>query len=235
MAVSRRGGSISGVDDSPGQVNTRSTAFTAGNAVDDIVIQAVEIWASGAQAAPTITWPTGFVGNEFLSASQTVAAGGTLWLKMAWKRIAGSADAAAYVTNFNTTYWSMSCQETWSGCITTGSPIDASNSAGGTGTSVPTTTATATDLDALIHMFVTYNETTSTPATGFTERQDATVLHVGTAIAGATGSQSAAGAVVTPTTTILAGLALLKPAGGASPVSGLLVPRIRRLQPILAR
>lgn len=218
MAVARRGGSLSGANDSPGQVSSRTTAFTPGNTTDDIVVLFVEIWASGAQAAPTITWPTGFVGNEFISASQTVAAGGTLWLKAAWARVT-TAHAADYVTSFNTSYWSMSGQETWSGCINTGSPVDASNTAGGTGTSVPTTTATATGLDAMLHLFTTYNEVTSTPATGFTERQDATVLHVGTAIAGAAGSQSAAGAVVSVSTTILAALALLKP-----PSSGTAMP-----------
>lgn len=218
MAVARRGGSLSGANDSPGQVSSRTTAFTPGNTTDDIVVLFVEIWASGAQAAPTITWPTGFVGNEFISASQTVAAGGTLWLKAAWARVT-TAHAADYVTSFNTSYWSMSGQETWSGCVNTGSPVDVSNTAGGTGTSVPTTTATATGLDAMLHLFTTYNEVTSTPATGFTERQDATVLHVGTAIAGAAGSQSAAGAVVSVSTTILAALALLKP-----PSSGTAMP-----------
>lgn len=65
MTVQRRGSTtMSGLNDGPGQTNTRSTNVPSGTTSTDVAVLIYGCWASSGQAAPSVTWPTGFVGHE---------------------------------------------------------------------------------------------------------------------------------------------------------------------------
>jgi len=202
MAVGYRSSSRTGQSDA--FVTSVNIPVPSGAAANDIAVIALEQWES---ANPTVTYPTGF--TQFIN-----VVSGSQKLRAAWKRLTAG-DTGNYTCSWTGSQWTIGECILATGCITSGSPVDASNTATATSTNVPTTTITATDLDFLINLVANENSATKTPATNFTEVQDSDYLETSYRIPGTSGSQSASGGTTSTSTLILAALAGLLPDSGA--------------------
>lgn len=200
MAVGYRSSSRTGQSDA--FVTSVNVPVPTGAATDDIAVVALEQWESG---NPTVTYPANF--TEFLN-----LVSGSQKLKAAWKRLTG-ADTGNYTCSWTGSQWTIGEAILVTGAITSGSPIDASNTATATDTTIPTTTITATDLDFLLHLVANENAASKTAPTNFTEVQDSDYLATNYRIPGTSGSQSASGGTVSTSTLILAALIGILPAG----------------------
>lgn len=202
MAVGFRSSSRTGQSDA--FVTTLNIPVPSGAAVDDIAVLGIEQWESG---NPTITYPAGF--TQFIN-----LVSGSQKLKAAWKRLT-AADSGNYTCTWTGSQWSIGEAILITGAITSGSPIDATNTATATSTTIPTTTITAADLDFLLHLVANENSATKSPPTNYTETQDSDYLAMNYRIPGTSGSQSAANGTTSTSTLILAALIGILPASGA--------------------
>lgn len=211
MAVGFRSSSRTGQSDSFG--TSCAIPVPSGAAANDIAVVALEQWES---TNPTVTYPANF--------TQVInLASGSQKLKAAWKRLTG-ADSGNYTCSWTGSQWNQGQAILITGAITSGSPIDATNTATATSTTVPTTTVTTTQQDFLVNLVANENAATKAPATNFTETQDADYLETSYRIPGASGSQSASGGTTSTSTLILAALiAILPDTGGSTQNVGLQV------------
>jgi hypothetical protein len=217
MGVTFRGFTRSGVDEGGTQQASKSTAFVPSSLSTDCVVLIWGCWASAGQATPSLTWPTGFVGHEFLSVSVAVPSGGTLWLKMAW---GAAITSGSYTVTTASSYWAMLLAQGWVGVDMTGAdPLDGTVSTSTNGantTSIADTAVTTATLAGLGWACQTFNDATATvQPTGYTKDDGGTtVLHAAHEIASSTGAQSATGATSGAVSTVkVAGLYGLKAAG----------------------
>lgn len=213
MAVGYRSSSTTGASDA--YVTSVNVPVPSGAASGDIAVLSMEQWES---TNPTVTWPSGF--TEIVN-----TASGSEKIKAAWKRLTGS-DTGNYTPTWTGSQWTQGQCVLITGAATSGSPVDATNVAtSASGTTVATTTVTATAADFLLHVVANENAANTTPPTSFTEVQDANYLHNNYRIPGASGSYSATGATLAASTNSLAALIAVLPDAGASAIT----PRTVRL------
>ncbi len=205
MAVGYRSSSRTGQSDS--LVSSINVPVPTGAASGDIALVALEQWESG---NPTVTQATGF--TEIIN-----VASGSQKLKVSWKRLTG-ADSGNYTFSWTGTQFTIGECILITGGITSGSPVDASNTAiSATGTVVPTTTITATALDFLAHFVANENTAAKTAPTSFTEVQDSDYLETNYFIPGSTGIKAAAAGTLSASTLSIAALIGILPDSGGSP------------------
>jgi hypothetical protein len=122
VAIARRStaGTVGG---SPGT----SGVFTspAGGVADDIVIFRVSGVNSGGEAAPTITPPDGTWTEDTNAWANQTNATPDHTIKSFWKRLTGNI-AATYTFTFSVSSYYQAIGVCYSGCVTSGSPIDSS-------------------------------------------------------------------------------------------------------------
>jgi hypothetical protein len=118
----------------------------------------------------TITPPSGFA--EVASSPQPVPGGLSMRLSVYWKRATG-ADSGTYTTAFSPNTFAEGAETRWTGCVTSGSPFDATNGAvdsvGSTSTAAVSVTTTQANT-LLVHTAGLWSGGTWTPASGFTGR-----------------------------------------------------------------
>lgn len=213
MAVGYRLSSASGASDV--NQNTNSTAVPTGAAIGDIAILAATIWHTSAD--PTVTWPSGF--TEILTPFVAIPSNGNTRLKIAWKRLT-AADTGSYSVTYSVTAWTLLQCVLVTGAVASGSPIEATNTAtSATSTTVPSTSVTVATQAFLAHFVATFQATTATPPTNFTEVQDGSVLDANYRIPGSTGTFAASGGVLSATSQSVAALIAITPAGATTPVT----------------
>jgi hypothetical protein len=206
VPVGYRSSSASGTSDA--FVTSINIPVPAGAAANDIALLVIEQWES---ANPTITWPSGFTqAVNFVSGSSK--------LRIAWKRLTGS-DSGNYTPNWTGSQWTMGHCILITGAATTGDPIEATNTAQSTGTSLPATSVTTTTQPFLAHFVSNESAAAKTPPTNFTEVQDGDYLATNYRIPGTTGTHSVSGGSTTVNTLRLVALVAVKaadPGGGQS-------------------
>ena len=147
-------------------VNTVVTKPT-GAVNNDILIAA--IWVGLTGTAPTVTAPAGWTQIGIVATSTAAGFGARFYVY--WKRASG--EGASY-TFTHASAFSLAVMAAYSGCVATGSPIEAfgQNTSTSSVTNAPSvTTQIANDL----LLYVSHNWDTAaalTPPTGMTERQD---------------------------------------------------------------
>lgn len=143
---------------------TVSVPVPSGVTNNQVVLSHLYIEASGA-----VTPPTGF--TEITPAAVTT---GTVTVgRVFWKRATGSDSGTYAFTTPNA--FSEAVAERYTGCVTSGSPIDVSNSAqrSSAGTTTPSVSVTTTGRDRLLVWSATSVQIGPwTPPTGYTERVD---------------------------------------------------------------
>jgi len=227
MAIALRGTpTTSGTADT--NTSTQTVAVPTGAAINDIAVLTVEQWTSATERTATATGFTEINGAH--GTRTTVGTAGIQTVRMFWKRLT-AADTGNYTVTFSGTTWNMCHCVMLSGGLLSGDPIEASTTANAA-SGYPTTSFTVATLAALINCAGTFNAGTTTPPTGFTEQQDTNVLHTNTRILGSTGSITASGGTATETDTIVVSMIAVKPDAPVT-TSGVLVPRVRRIQPLL--
>mgnify|MGYP001126777217 CR=1 FL=1 len=206
MAVGYRSSSSTGAGDA--FVSTINVPVPTGAAAGDIAVLGIERWES---TNPAITWPSGFT-------AVTSQVSGSSKLHTAWKRLTG-ADTGNYTSTWTGSQWSLGHCLLITGGLSSGDPIETSNTAtSASGTSVPSTSVTVATLAFLLHFVSNENSATTTPPTSFTEVQDSNYMHTNYRIPGSTGSFTASGATLATSTLSLAALIAVKPdTGGATP------------------
>jgi hypothetical protein len=140
------------------------------------------------QNSAAVTYPAGF------TEVAAIASGTSFWLYVAWKR--ASSESGTYTFSWTGSTWRYSMLGAYSGCITSGSPMDAT----------PTTLATASETNVITCPSITtatanalvipfgadYNlDVTGATLSGYTVREDVLPILVSDAIkaaAGATGT-----------------------------------------------
>lgn len=190
----------------------------AGAAAGDIALACLELWWDTA-TNPVITWPSGF--TEIVDVNLDADQGWTK-LKVAWKRLTGTGDiSGSYTPSWMGSQWNMGHAILITGALATGDPIEATHTATTlTGTAIPTTTVSpAAAGDMLVNVSACETAATqTTPPTGFTEVQDHSLIHTNYRVSAASGSQSAAGGVISAGGPQIAALIAIKPDGGAAPL-----------------
>lgn len=211
MTVALRGTTASGPNDGPSQSSSRATNVPAGSAAGDVAVLISEIWRNG--TTPTVTFPAGF--TQFFDQTITIPSNGVLYLRMAWKRLTG-ADSGTYTATYSATVWNLLHCVTVSGAASTGDPVEATNFATATSTTIPSLSLSSVTQPFLLHSVATFNDATQTPPTGFTEDQDGTVLHTNHRIPGATGTHTASGGTISASTQMVVGLVAIAADGGST-------------------
>lgn len=207
MSVSYRSSSSSGANDA--FVTSINIPVPSGAASGDIALLELEQWES---ANPTVTWPSGF--------TQVVnLVSGSSKLKAAWKRLS-AADTGNYTPTWTGSQWSLGHCVLIPGALASGDPIEATNTATATSTTIPTTSVTIATLAFLAHFVSNENSATATPPTSFTEVQDSNYLHSNYRIPGSTGTFTAPSGTLSASTLALAALVAVKPAasGGSTTI-----------------
>lgn len=167
---------------------TSSVPVPASVAANDVII--VHLYQE--DAAPTVTPPTGFTEVTFTTAPQTT--GSVLRLRVFWKRATG-ADTGTYAFTHTSNITEAQAAR-FTGCITSGTPLEVLGSAvDNSGTTNPTAAITGTTGGAdrlLVWGSAQYaSAATVTAPTGFTLVQDGSDLstaYKAQATAGSTGS-----------------------------------------------
>lgn len=210
MPIALRSSTSSGADTF---ANSKVIAVPAGAAVDDIAILTAETWTSGAE--PTVTnWGTGF--TEITGAHVTMVTSsspGNQSVRKAWKRLTAG-DTGNYTVTFSATTWNAVDCEVWSGGLASGDPIEGSNTATGS-TGYPTTALTPATAAGMSNSAGTTNAVTTTPPTGFTERQDHDTIHTNTMVATAGVTVTASGGTVSANAEICVSMIAIKPLAAA--------------------
>jgi hypothetical protein len=207
VAVAFRSSSNTGNDAS---TTSRAPAVPAGAAAGDVVVVVLTRWTSdSAITAPSgfadwgTTYPAGTGGNTNAN------------VHIFWKRLTG-ADTGTY--SFS---WTNNTGETWthahalcfSGCVSTGTPIEAVNNWAGTAGSYGSTSVTTVGAPGLI--WSSYNDSSGThtpPSSGtWTEVADFDSGSAAYRIPGASGTQTASGGSVTSSSPAAAVLIALAP------------------------
>jgi hypothetical protein len=177
------------LSNTPRATSTNTTITAPAGIVDgDILI--LTMWLGGPDAPPTPTFPSGFTEIDFTSVTDGSYNGN---MHVAWKRAAGESG------DYTVTHESASAQgfmAAYSGCVATGSPIDAySKNTGADVTSTATGVTTSAANTRLLYLAHDWQGTgTLTPPTGMTERHDDTDLiylaDEAVAAVGATGNRT---------------------------------------------
>jgi hypothetical protein len=192
-----------------------SIPVPAGVAAGHIVL--VHLYAD--DSSPTVTPPSGF--TEITFSPTPLTTGPTSQQHIYWKRATG-ADSGTYLFTHAAAN-TQAVATRWTGCVTTGTPLEVLGSAQRTtaGTVTPAVSGTTAGADRLLVFTGTeYSSPTWTPPTGFTEAVDfesVTVDYKAQATAGATGSVSATASGSNAQTATLIGLL---PVAGAPPAPG---------------
>ena len=186
----------------------------SGVAANDIVL--IHLYQD--DSTVTLTPPSGFTEVTFSPTPATTSP--TQSQHVYWKRATG-ADSGSYTFTHATSNTQAEATR-WTGCITTGTPLEVLGSAqrASSGATTPAVSGTTTNAnEMLVFTGSIYTSPTWTPPTGFTEAIDfesLTVDYKAQASAGATGSITAtASASNAQTATLIA----LLPAGGSTPVA----------------
>lgn len=208
MAVAFRSSSNTGND---ANTTTKSPAVPTGAATDDVMVAVVSRWTN---TGAFTTIPAGFTdwGTTYTSGD------GQANLHIFWKRLTG-ADTGTYTWAWTagSNDWSHAHVFCFSGCVTTGTPIEAVNNWAGTAGAFGSTSVTTVTQTGLI--WSTYNDTsgTHTPPTGFTEVIDFDSGSGAWRVPGTTGTQTASGGSVTSSSSAAAVLVALKADTGGVP------------------
>lgn len=204
MAVAFRSSSQTGTSDA--FITSINVPVPASAAANDIAIVAIEQWES---ANPAVTPPAGFT-------ALTPVVSGSQKLKIFWKRLTG-ADTGNYTFSWTGSQWSMGHCILLTGGITSGDPVEATNTATATDTNVPSTSVTTATEPFLGHFIANENASTGTPPTNYTETRDGDYLKSNYRVPAATGSHTASGGTLSTSTLMLVELVAIKPeAGGGS-------------------
>lgn len=214
MAVAFRSSSNTGNDADTG---TRAPAVPTGAAAGDIVVVVLSRWTT----TTAITAPAGFTDWGTTYGAGTGGAGNAN-IHIFWKRLSG-ADAGTY--SFSWTgggsfdSFAHAHAFCFSGCVTTGNPIEAVNNWAGTAGTFGSTSVTTVTQPGLI--WSTYNDSsgTHTPATGFTEVIDFDSGSGAWLVPGTTGTQTASGGSVSSSSAAAAVLIALAADTGAAVTS----------------
>jgi len=209
MAIAFRSSSNTGNDVS---ATSAAPAVPTGATTNDIVVVVLSRWtADSAITAPSgftdwgTTYPAGTGGNTNAN------------LHIFWKRLTG-ADSGTYSfswTNNTGNSWTHGHAFCFSGCVTSGTPIEAVNNWAGTAGSIGSISVTTTTQPGLI--WSVYNDTngTHTPPTGYTEVIDFDSGSAAYLVPGTTGTQTASGGSITSSSATGAVLIALKAPGAA--------------------
>lgn len=162
-----------------------TVAAPAGLANNDILVLHIFVGASG--TAPTVTPPSGF--TAVTGSPKAISDGGfAANVYVFWKRASG--ESGSY-TATHSAGSSQASLRAYSGCATSGSPIDASSANSGTGQITTATGITTTVADTmLLYAANNWEGSGTTPPSGFTERFDSIIndSDKAQASAGATGN-----------------------------------------------
>lgn len=204
MAVALVNSSRSGASDASG--TTCTVPVPSGAASGHIALIGMKHWETF--DATGITWPSGF--TQIIS----VLTGNRQKLYVAWKRLTG-ADSGNYTITWTSSQWHQGHCILISGGLASGDPIEATNTASGTGTSIPSTSVTTATLAFLAHFVDSENAAAqSTVPTNFTLALDGDYLRVNYRIPGSSGVFSAASGALDTSTAKNAALIAVKPAAG---------------------
>lgn len=205
MAVGFRSSSASGT--AANFATSVAIPVPTGAATDDVALLAVYLWEA---TDPTVTWPTGFT-------EKTATVSGNVKLKVAWKRLTAG-DTGNYTPSWTGEQWTMGHCVLITGAITTGDPVEATNTATTTSATVASTTLTTATEPFLGHFVANDDPTgTGTPPTFYTEVQDGDYLKSNYRIPATTGSHTASGGTLSSSALHLVHLLAVKPAGAAAP------------------
>jgi hypothetical protein len=163
--------------------------------------------------ATGVTFPAGFtvVVNGLVSGAREK-------LFVGWKRLSG-ADTGNYTITWTLGQWNMGHCILVTGGLSVGDPIEASNTATGTGTTIPGTSVTTVTQPFLAHFVANENTATGTPPTNFTEARDGDYLKTNYWIPGATGTHTVSGGSTSASTAKSVALIAIQADGGAAAVS----------------
>lgn len=209
MAVALRSSSVSGASDTNG--TSCVVPVPSGAAAGDVALLAMEHWETF--DATGVTFPAGFtvVVNGLLSGAREK-------LFVGWKRLTG-ADTGNYTITWTSAQWNMGHCILITGAVTVGDPIEASNTATGTGTTIPGTSVTTVTQPFLAHFVANENTASGTPPTNFTEAQDGDYLKTNYRIPGTTGTHTVSGGSTSASTAKSVALIAVQADGGAAAAS----------------
>lgn len=185
---------------------TAAIPVPSGVAADDVVLVHLYLETTAAVTAP----------SDFTELSPFPSATGAKpqTVRTFWKRAIG-ADSGTYGFSWTGSAWRDGVATRWTGCITTGSPIDAQTSAArsSSGTTTPAVSLTTTGADRrLVWSGSSWDGGAWTPPSGWTEHVDSGALGIASlaqAAAGSTASITGVCAVSSSQTAWL--LALIPP------------------------
>jgi hypothetical protein len=210
VAVALRSSSQTGASDTNGSSCT--VPVPAGAAAGDIALLVMEQWETF--DATSVTFPAGFtvVVNALLSGAREK-------LFVGWKRLTG-ADTGNYVITWTGAQWNMGHCLLITGAVATGDPVEASNTATGTGTTIPGTSVTTVTQPFLAHLVANEDAATGTPPTSFTEARDGDYLKTNYRIPGATGTHTVSGGSTSASSAKSVALIAIQAASTGGSVSG---------------
>lgn len=184
--------------------STKSINIPSGASAGMMMEITAETWTSSAE--PTVTNWAGF--TEIAAAHTTMATTssvGNQSIRKAWKRLtAGDISTGSFTITYSATTWNKLNAVLGQNVASSGDPVDAANTATGT-TGYPTASVTASGAALLTNSAATTQAITTTPPTGsggWTERQDADVLHTNTKEVSSAGTVAASGGTVSANTEI---------------------------------
>jgi hypothetical protein len=159
-------------------------------AAGQIALLAMELWGYDPDVA--VTWPAGFTECVHVVESAYMQQK----LVAAWKRLT-EADTGDYVATLSLPHYNQGQCLLISGAVASGDPIEATNTASGSGTDVPSTSVTTAAPPFLVHLVaVARYQFDATPATGYTFLYKGSDLLSSQRIPRAIGSHTASGATV---------------------------------------
>lgn len=204
---------------------TAAPAVPPSTAIDQVVL--LHLYKEN---TATVTWPSGFA--ECTNSPIAVAGGQLHNYHAAWKRLT-AADSGTYAISWTGAVWRAAVAISYSGCITSGTPVEVigfASDATGAATATPAVSGSTLGDDRLLEWSATnWNEGTWTVAAGYTQRTVPTASEIiaGTlaqAVQGSTGSVSGSNSVAASSAAFLIGLipppaassAVRRPVMGAS-------------------
>lgn len=204
------------------QATGQTTAKPTGTVSGDLVLLQLVRWNTTNSFA-AITPPTGAV-----QVGSTVAVGpsgnGNFIQTTIWAVVAGAESSYAFTWGA-TSLWSHCDAQAWHSADTSSLATLVSNTANGTSTTIPSTSATAATGDGAAHFVNTMDGAGSkTPPTGFTEALDETPAGSSYIENLSAGTVTASGGTVTPSQILIAFLVIVPAGGGSSPVDATPTP-----------
>lgn len=202
MAVALVNSSQTGTSDTFG--TSAVVPVPASAAANHIALVHLEQWESG---NPTVTPPDG----NWTALTPLVS--GSQKSKVFWKRLTG-ADSGNYTFTWTGSQWSMAHCLLISGAVTTGSPIEDSDTGTATSTNIPSLSVDTATEPFLAHFVANENAATGLPPTNYIEARDGDYVKANYRIPGSTGNHTSPGGTVSTSTLLLVQLIAIKADAG---------------------